>query len=159
MLCLLHLEWQFRWSNQWYRDRIFKNPSGDCYLRHILYVVGNCFILATTPGGESVDWFKGFYNFNAVQGAPEILKKFGSYIPPALILIIIACFLWFIISKTKTGRYIYAVGSNNDSAYASGINTAKIQLMACIINSIFIFLAALFFVGQNQSGDARMGDP
>jgi ribose transport system permease protein len=51
------------------------------------------------------------------------------------------------------------VGSNNDSAYASGINTAKIQLMACIINSIFIFLAALFFVGQNQSGDARMGDP
>ena len=28
-----------------------------------------------------------------------------------------------------------------------------------MINSIFIFLAALFFVGQNQSGDARMGDP
>jgi ribose transport system permease protein len=28
-----------------------------------------------------------------------------------------------------------------------------------VINSVFIFLAALFFVGQNQSGDARMGDP
>ncbi len=68
--------------------------------------LGIALFLRPTPGGESVDWFKGFYNFNAVQGAPEILKKFGSYIPPALILIIIACFLWFIISKTKTGRYI-----------------------------------------------------
>lgn len=121
--------------------------------------LGIALFLRPTPGGETVDWFKGFYNLNAVQGAPEILKKFGNYIPPAFILILIACFLWFIISKTKTGRYIYAVGSNNDSAYVSGINTAKIQLMACIINSVFIFLAALFFVGQNQSGDARMGDP
>jgi ribose transport system permease protein len=32
-------------------------------------------------------------------------------------------------------------------------------MLACIINSVFIFLAALFFVGQNQSGDARMGGP
>jgi len=121
--------------------------------------LGIALFLRPTPGGESVDWFKGFYNLNAVSGAPEILKKFGNYIPPALILILIACIVWFVISKTKTGRYIYAVGSNNDSAYASGINTAKVQMMACIINSVFIFLAALFFVGQNQSGDARMGDP
>jgi ribose transport system permease protein len=27
------------------------------------------------------------------------------------------------------------------------------------VNSAYIFLAAVFFVGQNQSGDARMGDP
>jgi ribose transport system permease protein len=51
------------------------------------------------------------------------------------------------------------VGSNNDSAYASGINTAWTQTVACIVNSSFIFLTALFFVGQNQSGDARLGDP
>jgi len=63
------------------------------------------------------------------------------------------------VSKTRTGRYIYAVGSSNDSAYESGIDTARVQLRACLVNSIFIVLAALFFVGQNQSGDARMGDP
>jgi ribose transport system permease protein len=27
------------------------------------------------------------------------------------------------------------------------------------VNSSFIFLTALFFAAQNQSGDARMGDP
>ena len=41
----------------------------------------------------------------------------------------------------------------------SGINTAKTQLFAYIINSVFIFFTALFFIGQNLSADARMGDP
>ena len=72
---------------------------------------------------------------------------------------LIGCAFWAILARTRTGRYIYAVGSNSDSAYESGINTARVQMRACMANSIFILLAALFFVGQNQSGDARMGDP
>lgn len=121
--------------------------------------LGTSLFIRPTPGGESVNWFKVFYDVNAVQGAPGFVKAIGAIIPPALILILIGCLFWFIISKTRTCRYIYAVGSNNDSAYSSGINTARVQMTACIINSIFIFLAALYFVGQNQSGDARMGDP
>jgi ribose transport system permease protein len=121
--------------------------------------LGAALFIRPTPGGESVNWFKIFYDIRAVEGAPEFIKAFGSIIQPALVLVLIGCLLWFAISKSKTGRYIYAVGSSNDSSYATGINTAKVQMKACIINSIFIFLAALFFVGQNQSGDARMGDP
>jgi ribose transport system permease protein len=64
-----------------------------------------------------------------------------------------------VVRRTRTGRYIYAVGSSSESAYASGIDTARVQMKACMINSLFIFLAALFFVGQNRSGDARLGDP
>jgi ribose transport system permease protein len=121
--------------------------------------LGVALFLRPTPGGESVEWFKMFYNIGGVKNAPQFLKTFGAIVPPGLILVILGCVFWFVIRKTKTGRYIYAVGSNNDSAYVSGINTAKIQMTACIINSLFVFLAALFFVGQNQSGDARMGGP
>jgi ribose transport system permease protein len=121
--------------------------------------LGAALFLRPTPGGESVEWFKMFYNIGGVKNAPQFLKTFGAIVPPGLILVILGCVFWFVIRKTKTGRYIYAVGSNNDSAYVSGINTAKIQMTACIINSLFVFLAALFFVGQNQSGDARMGGP
>ena len=121
--------------------------------------LGIALFLRPTPGGESVDWFKAFYDFGAIKGASPALSAFGTVIPPALILVLIACVLWLVISKTRTGRYIYAVGGNNDSAYESGINTARVQMRACVINSAFIFLAALFFVGQSQSGDARMGDP
>ncbi|MGQ9472669.1 MAG: ABC transporter permease [Candidatus Caldatribacteriaceae bacterium] len=121
--------------------------------------LGIALFLRPTPGGESVNWFRGFYKIDAVESAPLFLKTMGNVVPPALILLLIGCLLWFVISKTRTGRYIYAVGSNLESAYVSGINTARTQMLACIINAIFIFLAALFFVGQNQSGDARMGGP
>jgi len=121
--------------------------------------LGAALFLRPTPGGQSVPWFKLFYDVKAYAGAPPALKAFGSMVPSALILVLIGCLFWFVLSRTRTGRYIYAVGSNHTSAYESGINTARIQLRACVINSVFIFLAALFFVGQNQSGDARMGDP
>jgi ribose transport system permease protein len=121
--------------------------------------LGAALFLRPTPGGEAVDWFKGFYDFGAMEGASPALAAFGGALPPALILVLIGCVFWLVISGTRTGRYIYAVGSNNESAYESGIDTAKVQMKACIVSSVFIFLAALFFVGQNQSGDARMGDP
>ncbi len=121
--------------------------------------LGIALFLRPTPGGETVDWFQAFYKIGAIEGAPESIKTFGDVIPPALILVLIGCAVWYIISRTRTGRYIYAVGGNSDSAYETGINTARVQMQACMINSVFIFLTALFFVGQNRSGDARMGDP
>ena len=121
--------------------------------------LGIALFLRPTPGGETVDWFQMFYKIRNIEGAPAVLKAFGEIIPPALVLVLLGCLLWWVVSKTKTGRYIYAVGSNSESAYVTGINTSWVQIKACLINSVFIFLAALFFVGQNGSGDARMGDP
>jgi ribose transport system permease protein len=115
--------------------------------------------LRPVPGGESVDWFRVFYNVGLVEGVPGWLKAAGAVFPPALVLILIGCALWLVVARTRTGRYLYAVGGNNESAYVSGIKTAAVQMRACLINSMFIFLTALYFVGQNQSGDARMGDP
>ncbi|UCF96092.1 MAG: ABC transporter permease [Spirochaetaceae bacterium] len=121
--------------------------------------LGIALFLRPTPGGETVDWFQAFYKIRNIEAAPVDLQNFGEIIPPALILVLLGCLLWWIISRTRTGRYIYAVGGNSQSAYETGINTAWVQMRACMINSVFIFLAALFFVGQNRSGDARMGDP
>jgi ribose transport system permease protein len=121
--------------------------------------LGIALFLRPTPGGETVDWFQAFYRIRNIEAAPAFLKAFGETIPPSLILVLIGCLIWWIASRTRTGRYIYAVGSNSQSAYETGINTAWVQMKACMINSAFILLAALFFVGQNGSGDARMGDP
>jgi ribose transport system permease protein len=121
--------------------------------------LGIALFIRPTPGGTTTEWFRMFYDFNAVSNMPPFIVSLGKFLPPALILILIGCIGWFIFSKTRMGRYIYAVGSNNDSAYASGINTAWTQTVACIVNASFIFLTAIFFAAQNQSGDARMGDP
>ena len=53
---------------------------------------------------------------------------------------------------------MYAVGSDRDIAYQSGINSSKIQMCTYIINALFIYACALFYAAQNQSGSARIGD-
>jgi ribose transport system permease protein len=120
--------------------------------------LGLALFLRPTPGGESVDWFKAFYNFGSVEGASPAAQELGKVLPSALFFIIAACLIWFFVRKTRMGRYFYAVGSSNDSAYASGINSARVQMKAYMMNSFYIFMAALFFVGQNMTGDARLGD-
>jgi ribose transport system permease protein len=121
--------------------------------------LGIALFLRPTPGGQSVGWFNAFYDFRNVVGMSSAMRSIGSYVPPVLILILLGCLMWYLFSRGRVGRYLYAVGGNEESAYRSGIATARIQISAYIINSLYVFLAALFFVGQNQSGDARFGDP
>lgn len=120
---------------------------------------GIALFVMPTPGGQSVNWMRAFFDFNAVNGMPDAFKSFGSIIPTSALLVIAACIVWYFVSRTKTGRYMYAVGSNRVTAYQSGINTARIQTTAYLLNSFFLFLCALYFAAQNQAGSARIGDP
>ena len=57
-----------------------------------------------------------------------IARVFG--IPlPIIYLIILFLIQWLILAKTKTGRYIYAVGGNETAARFSGINVEKIKIL------------------------------
>ena len=121
--------------------------------------LGISLFIRPTPGGESVNWMRAFFDFSAVDSMPAGLKSLGSVLPTAVWLIVAGCIIWYIISRTRTGRYMYAVGSNRITSYQSGINTARIQTLAYIINAFFLFMCALFFAAQNQAGSARIGDP
>ena len=121
--------------------------------------LGGALFFMPTPGGECTSWVRVFYNFGSVEGASEGMKAFGDACPTAIILIVVGVLIWFFVSKKKTGRYLYAVGSDRDVAFQSGINSAKIQLKAYMLNAVFVFMTALFYVAQNQSGSARLGDP
>ncbi len=119
--------------------------------------LGISLFLLPTPGGEAVNWFRAFYKLGSIEGVGELAKSLGSVLPSPLILIAIVCIMWAIVKKMKIGRYIYAVGSNELSAYQSGINPSKTKIVAYVLNAICLFIAALFFVGQNMSGSARLG--
>jgi ribose transport system permease protein len=121
--------------------------------------LGAALLILPLPGGSCVEWVKGFYNFANIQNVPAWLVGLGKVISPSILLLILGLVAAAIIGRTRFARYSYAMGSNEASAYASGINTARTMTKACIINSFFILFAALFFVAQNLSGDARLGGP
>ena len=47
-----------------------------------------------------------------------------------IIMIVVGIFAWFMLSHTRFGRYIYAVGGNQDAAQASGINVKAVKIKA-----------------------------
>ena len=56
-----------------------------------------------------------------------------------------------VMYKTKIGRYILAIGSNEEAARLSGINTDKYKIIAYMISGLFAAMAALFYVAANPS--------
>lgn len=69
----------------------------------------------------------------------------------ALLVIIMSLFL----SKTYYGRYVYAIGGNEEAARLSGINVTAVKLMIGGIAGGFVGLSALMLiarVGTAQSG-------
>lgn len=76
-----------------------------------------------------------------------------------LIAIIIYMVFYYFINHTRTGRQIYAVGSNPESAKVSGINVEKILWMVYIIMGALAGLAGVLWVSKFASaqGDTAMG--
>ena len=59
-----------------------------------------------------------------------------------LVFFVIAC---LILHKSKFGRYLYAIGSNEEAARLSGINTANWKIGAYVLSGFFVGMAALFY--------------
>lgn len=100
----------------------------------------------------------GNYNTNSIGAAAEGFRDFfyygktlGLYNP-----IWIAVILWFIfnfyLSKTKSGRHIYAIGSNPNAAKLSGVNITLTTTKAYVVSA---FCASI--VGLSQCASAGMG--
>jgi ribose transport system permease protein len=74
---------------------------------------------------------------------------------PYLVLIFIALtvIIWFVMTKTKFGRYVYAVGSNEKAARLTGINIELIKVSIFTITGLLTGIAAFLYVTRFGSVD------
>lgn len=75
------------------------------------------------------------------------------------IAIVIFIMAYYFINHTRTGRQIYAIGSNPESAKISGINLNKVRWMVYSIMGALAGLAGVLWVSKFASaqGDTAMG--
>lgn len=73
---------------------------------------------------------------------------------PISVLIFIICTIIVatILYKTKFGRYVYAVGGNEDAARVSGVNVAKIKFLTFVINGLLCGIAGIVLSARITSG-------
>lgn len=74
---------------------------------------------------------------------------------PNLVLIFIftTILVWILLTKTKLGRYIYAVGSNARATLLTGVNVDRVQMLVYGLSGLLAGLAAFLYVSQMGAVD------
>jgi ribose transport system permease protein len=74
-------------------------------------------------------------------------------------LIFLGCILvcWFLLAKLRWGRYLYAVGANEEAARLSGVPVNLMKLLAYSLSGAFAALAGVCQAIQEQQGDPEAG--
>ena len=93
---------------------------------------------ATFPTRSNPDgWFKNIF---------KIIGEDGVSIPTgAILLIAVAIISHIILSNTKMGRYIYAIGSNKEAARLSGVNVKFWEMTAYAIAGTYAGIGGIAY--------------
>lgn len=99
---------------------------------------------------------------SSVYGMPESFTFLGSgdFLGIPMIILIVALFaviFSLIISKTKTGRYIYAVGSNREAAAMSGVNINLAMIKVYVISGFLAGITGIITAARLSAATATSG--
>lgn len=76
---------------------------------------------------------------------------------PVLILAAVAGVSWMFLSKMRLGRYLYAVGGNEQAAYAAGLNVRSIKTFAYLVSGGLAGLAGVVLAARITTGQPNAG--
>lgn len=71
---------------------------------------------------------------------------------PVIFMVVITIITWYIMTHTRYGRSLYAIGGNEGAAVASGINVKRNKYITYIINGIFVGIAGVLFMSRVNAG-------
>ena len=99
-----------------------------------------------------------FFKVNLISGAKDPVTGLNLVIPPyVLIFLVIVVLGWLLLTFTKYGRRIYAVGSNPSAAYLAGVNVRNMKLSAYAINGLLVGIGAVMMLARINVGIITLG--
>ena len=104
--------------------------------------------ISTGLGKEAGDAFQNFFYYGKTLG---IYNAFW-------IAFVIFAVVFFVMAKTRTGRHIYAIGSNVEAAKLSGVNVFATTTKAYLISAFCSFVVGLILAGQAGMGNMEAGN-
>ena len=97
-----------------------------------------------------------------IDNAPQFkllaqTKIFGTIPLPVVYMLLLGIISAFILRKTVIGRNLFAVGSNEEAARLSGINTKKIRIFAYLFSGLMAAFAGILLTSRVNSGQPSIG--
>ncbi|MEJ5902574.1 ABC transporter permease [Ochrobactrum teleogrylli] len=77
---------------------------------------------------------------------------------PVIIFIMAGLLLIWMLTQTKFGRNIYAVGGNRDAAILVGIKTRMVEFLVFGMAGMFAALAGILFASRMDAGQPSVGE-
>lgn len=104
-----------------------------------------------------------YCNGRTISGIPnEVLFLGRGYVGPlpvpTLIMIVVVAIMWIVLRKTKFGRYVYAIGGNEECANLSGIRVDFVKISVYVIAGAVCGLAGLILMLRVGSGQTSLGE-
>jgi len=101
-------------------------------------------------------------NARAVFGAPDSFRLLGQgvigSIPiPIIVVAVVAAIGYVVLSRTKLGRYAYAMGSNREAARLSGIPIKRYLTAVYVISGALAGFGGMIASSQVDSGQPNFG--
>ena len=99
----------------------------------------------------------------SIAPPPEIFdlvnaRVFGDNIA-AVTLVFLVCIglCLFLLRLTVYGRYVYAIGGNEEATRFSGVRTGRVKIATYALSGMFAALAGICQAGQEMQGDPEAG--
>ncbi len=99
-------------------------------------------------GKEVGDRFQDFFYYGKTAG---IYNTFW-------IALVIFIALFFLLSKTRTGRHIYAIGSNVDAARLSGVDVVATTIKTYLVSAFCSVVVGFILCAQAGMGNMEAGN-
>lgn len=99
----------------------------------------------------------------AVFGAPDSFRLLGQGVIggfpiPVLIILLVALGGWFVLTRTRLGRYAYVMGSNREAARLSGVPVRKHITAVYVVSGALAGLGGMIAASRINSGQPNFGD-
>src|ERR1035437_8195574 len=97
-----------------------------------------------------------------IDGLPEMFAFFGrgSFLgvqTPVVIMLLVFLLAYLLLDQTPVGRYIYAIGGNEEATRLSGVRVARYKLLVYALSGFTAALAGLVLSSRLMSGQPNSG--
>ena len=118
-------------------------------LSSMFIVQGITLLIQDKPGGAIPPGFSVFLTGDAI---PDVL-------PAPIAVLAVAILVWLLLRNSRFGVGIYAVGSDEDAAFAAGMPTRAVKFWSYVLAGLFYGAAGAFVSAQTSSADPLVGRP
>lgn len=89
----------------------------------------------------------------------ELIYGSVAGIPTSIVVLLAVAIIWMWLKRTRVLRRVYAIGSDEESAFLSGVPLGPTRIAAYAISGLTASAAGLIYAMQTSSGDPHAGDP